>query len=282
MNSLLTRVPMTRVRVFLARVLYRLVRLVVRDDRQVVTRRGVTYELDLSEGIDLSVFVFGNFQGHLSAIERLGFADDAVVIDVGANIGAMSLPFAMLYSRGRVYAFEPTDYAWAKLRRNCELNPLLSTRVESIQSFVGASDDATGLVAYASWRVGRQLDAEAHGVHCGTIKSAEGVGAVTLDRFCREHGVSRVDFVKIDTDGHELSVLEGARQILRECRPTVLFEVGLYVLAELDLDFLDYLALFEELDYVVYDIHGRHEIDASNFTSHIPQQSTTDLLARPR
>ena len=72
MNAMLGRLPWTRLRIAMAKVLYRLVHLVYRQDKRVIERSGISYEVDLSEGIDLAVFLFGNFQRHVSDRDRLG------------------------------------------------------------------------------------------------------------------------------------------------------------------------------------------------------------------
>jgi len=282
MNAVLSRLPLTRLRIAVAGILYRLVHLVYRNDHRVVTRRGIIYELDLREGIDFAVFVSGNFQGHVSDSKHLGLGPDAVVIDVGANCGVVTLQYAKAAPAGKVFAFEPTTYAFTKLQRNLELNPELAKNIVATQLFVSDSTDATDLEAYASWRVSGGSGEPTHRVHGGTTKPTEGIGAVTLDAFCVERGLDRLDLIKIDTDGHELEVLRGAREVLRTYRPVVVFEIGLYLLADRNVDFRDYLRLFDALDYRVFDITGRHELDASNFTAHLPQQSTVDLLARPQ
>ena len=65
-TSLFMKIPMTRVRLAFARLLYSLFHMILREDRQVIRRKGIFYEVDLTEGIDLSLYVFGNFQDYVS------------------------------------------------------------------------------------------------------------------------------------------------------------------------------------------------------------------------
>ena len=92
--------------------------------------------MDLSEGIDLSLFLFGNFQSYVVQNKYFSLEKDAIVFDVGANVGSMSLRFAQGASEGHVYAFEPTDYAFKKLQRNLSLNPKLAERISAVQQFL--------------------------------------------------------------------------------------------------------------------------------------------------
>ncbi len=99
---------MTRVKIFIARILYLLLHTILRKNNRLIRRNNVVYEVDLSEGVDLSLFLFGNFQGHVTNKKYFTLKDDAVIFDVGANIGSMAFRFAQQAPQGRVYAFEPT------------------------------------------------------------------------------------------------------------------------------------------------------------------------------
>lgn len=280
MISWINWLPITKMKLFFGRMLYRVVHLIYRENRRIILRNGITYEVDLSEGIDLSVFLFGKFQGHVSENKHISLPEDAVIIDVGANFGIMALQFAKLAPLGKVYAFEPTHYAFSKLKRNLELNPELAGHITAIQSFVSsASSKETDIRAYSSWKVGGEAKDPKHGVHGGTVKSAEGIGKVSLDDFCEETKIGRLDFIKIDTDGHEYEVLKGGRKVITEFRPIVIFEVGLYVIEEHNIDFSHYMQYFNSLGYKLFNSSNLKEINADNYRKHIPSKGTIDILA---
>jgi methyltransferase FkbM-like protein len=120
-----------------------------------------------------------------------------------------------------------------------------------------------------------------HPVHLGTATSAEGVGTITLDDLAAAHGLARVDLIKIDTDGHELEVLKGAVRILKELRPAVIFEVGIYVMEERGIGFRHYEQLFRPLGYRIVDSKTGREITTANHRGIIPARGTLDALALP-
>jgi FkbM family methyltransferase len=258
------------------------VHLVYRSDIRVVVRNGIKYELDLSEGIDLSVFLFGNFQKHVSQNKVLKLSEDAVIFDIGANCGTMTLPFSRLVPCGKVYSFEPTHYAFSRLQRNLELNPDLAARVTAIQSFVSSdTSEQTQIKAYASWKVGRAVEGAKHQIHQGIVKSTDGVGAISLDDFCGQSDIERLDFMKIDTDGHEFEVLKGARETIGRFCPMIIFEIGMYVMEEWNINFSDYLRFFDELNYSLVDSGSLKAINAGNDDKRIPLKGTIDILAIP-
>ena len=110
----------------------------------------------------------------------------SVVLDVGANVGSYTLLFAMWTGpEGRVFAFEPAPDAREGLRRHLALNDL-ADRVEIVPA---AADDLAG----------QMID----------------VKTTTIDAFCQERNI-RPDVVKIDVEGAEADVLEGARRVLAQ------------------------------------------------------------------
>lgn len=74
MRRLINRLPMTKIKIFLARVLYRLMRLFYHRIESIIVREWIKYEVDLSEGIELSVFLFGSFQKYISLNNRLSLS----------------------------------------------------------------------------------------------------------------------------------------------------------------------------------------------------------------
>lgn len=275
--------PDSRLRIAGARLLYKVATFFVGKSDRIIRRRGVTYEVDLSEGIDLSLFLFGGFQKHIFENNFLRLPSDAFVFDVGANFGAMTTQFAQACPQGKVFAFEPTHYALARLKRNLELNPDLSGRVEVINSFVSKQSKANpSLVAYSSWRVAGRRTGKEHPIHLGTPHSAEGAPVISLDDFCKQRQLQRLDFIKIDTDGHEHEVLLGARETIKRYNPLVLFEVGQYLMAEADIDFSFYSSFFAESAYSLFDTKTNHLVNLENYCKYIPVNATTDLIAVPQ
>src|SRR6188472_259631 len=110
--------PITRIKIFGARFLYKLTTLFVGKEKRVIDRDGIKYEVDLAEGMELSLFLFGRFQGHITNNQFLKIGPDFTIIDIGANVGLMTMQFAKLVPKGSVWSFEPTFYALERLKRN--------------------------------------------------------------------------------------------------------------------------------------------------------------------
>lgn len=185
----------------------------------VATRLGNRWKLDLKEGIDLSIYLMGGFE--LKAIKALSriVKPGMTVLDIGANIGAYTLPLAaMVGDTGRVIAVEPTEWAFNKLKENLSLNPKIMGRVIPQQMMLLGSSDASLVTSrFSSWPLtgDRAGGGGLHPVTLGRSMSTQGAKAMTLDDLLQQLGLSGVDVIKLDVDGSELEVLRGARGFLR-------------------------------------------------------------------
>jgi len=146
-----------------------------------------------------------------------------VCFDVGANGGI----FTLIASRavgaaGRVHAFEAGARQLRLLRQNLALNGVTNASV-----FEGAVSAESGTVRFAIAADGA-FDSMARTAHPGQVVTGwTEVSAVTLDDYMAEHDVRRVDFLKVDVEGAEKLVFEGASRLLRGQRPlTIAFEAS--------------------------------------------------------
>jgi FkbM family methyltransferase len=222
------------------------------SDRTVVARDGITYDLDLAQGIDFAIFLGNIYERQTKSALRKLVSPGSLVLDIGANIGAHTLHLAQLVGPGgRVMAFEPTDFAFRKLGRNLELNPSLAARVDAYHCFLTASDGANVPEAiYSSWPLAKQSGL--HAKHLGREMLTEQAQSRSLDSVLNENGDRKVHLVKLDVDGFECDVLAGATAMLREVRPVFVMELAPYVLEERGASLDQLLSYFLPNGYVFY------------------------------
>lgn len=283
MNIVFRNIPLTRLKIFGAKILFAATSVFVdTKKKRIINRDGINFEVDLTEGIDFSLFLFGDFQSHVYHNKYFKINEEDIIFDIGANVGIMALNFAKLAKNGKVYAFEPTHYALKKLYRNLELNPELAQHIIVTNCFVSAtSKDHPDITAFSSWSLTTRTEKD-HEFHLGTPMSADGVPSITLDDFVSINKIDRIDFIKIDTDGHEYEVFNGAKKSLSKLRPKIIFELGLYVMKEKGFDFGFYCKYFQELNYKLYDSSNLQEITNQNYLDFLPKYGSIDVLAIPQ
>jgi FkbM family methyltransferase len=263
----------TATKIAIAKALHHLVRtgrgIAGRPGKGIFSRRGIVYELDLSEGIDLAIYLGGMFERRTAIALGKLTEPASLVLDIGANIGAHTLTLAKLVGpEGRVMAFEPTDFAFRKLRRNLDLNPGLASRVETHHCFLTDHDGAQVPDAiYSSWPLATGDDL--HAKHLGREMQTVEAQARSLDSVLGERADRRVQLVKLDVDGYECDVLRGATTMLRDMRPVFVMELSPYVLEERGASLDELLSYFIPNNYRFY--HER---------THKPLPSTAKELQR--
>ena len=178
---------------------------------------GGELELRYRERIGLSTLLNGPFEtAEVAALCRVA-APGSTAIDVGANVGVFTVPLAFAVGRdGRVFAFEPAPHTAARLRANVGRNGLAN--VEVFECALGRDAGPMTL------RLGAD---EAYNAIVGLEPdSGPTVQVERLDAVWSRSDGPPVSVLKIDVEGGELGVLEGARGLLEAMRPVVLLEAA--------------------------------------------------------
>jgi FkbM family methyltransferase len=152
---------------------------------------------------------------------RNGIQAGMTVIDVGANAGVYTFSAAQrVGATGLVLAIEPFSQCVAYLNETCRVN-----QFDWVKVCAGAASDRNGnaKLSLSSASELNELISEEEG-QTRDASSFEEVECFTLDSLIEKYGVSRVDFLKIDAEGHELQVLKGCDRILTEFAPIILYE----------------------------------------------------------
>jgi FkbM family methyltransferase len=244
-------------------------------------RQGIHWRLDLTEGIDLSIFLLGAFEPSTVRAYSAVVKPGQTVLDIGANIGAHTLPLAKLVGeRGRVIAFEPTAFAFRKCVANVALNPALATRITLRQTMLVAEDsEPLPAAVCSSWPLVEAPDL--HEQHRGRLKDITGATPATLDQVVRDLQLTQVHFIKLDVDGYEYPVLAGGRGTLRQFQPVIALELAPYIHSEHGHTFEELIVLLRELGYRFSDIATRRPIaaDPSSLRKIIPEGGSINVLA---
>ncbi|MFY8072917.1 MAG: FkbM family methyltransferase [Pirellula sp.] len=126
--------------------------------------------------------------------------------DIGANVGNTATKFASWFPESQIYCFEPISAAFDQLSLRMRNNP------RAICYRLGFSSEAGSFqMTSKGTSTGNCI------IKDGTAKPSvdkESVTISTLDKFTKENSVDRIGFLKIDTEGHDLKVLEGATELL--------------------------------------------------------------------
>jgi FkbM family methyltransferase len=164
--------------------------------------------------IGRSLTQYGEFsQGEVELFQEL-IKPGMLVIDIGANIGTHTVPFAKLVGhKGLVFAYEPQRIVYYCLCANVALNNL--TNVHCLRQAVGNAEGSID-VPELDFRKPNNFG----GLELGKV-SGTPVKLTKLDNL----KLPRLDFIKIDVEGMELDVIKGAESLISKYRPLIYMEV---------------------------------------------------------
>ena len=157
--------------------------------------------------------------------EEVGFVrsyiqPDMQAIDIGANYGMYSLAIAkQLGPEGKLWCFEPTPDTAQALRQSLDANALSENAVV-IEA--GLSNESGSARFYIN------DNAEANSLHNQLLDGKEReitVSLKTLDECRQEYQWPDIDFMKLDAEGEEINILQGAKETLSHCSPLVMYEL---------------------------------------------------------
>lgn len=165
-----------------------------------------------SSFFEWQIFFKGQYGENIVNVIQKYFPKGGVFVDVGANIGLYSLVAAK--TAKEVIAIEPVPAVVERLRKNSELNSFTN-----ISIFHGVASDKEGEKTLYFETI-NPIKSSSVVFYDASNESIQ-VKSFVLDFLLAG---KKVDFIKIDTDGHDRNVIMGAKKIIEEQRPVVIFE----------------------------------------------------------
>jgi FkbM family methyltransferase len=148
----------------------------------------------------------------------------AVCLDVGANVGVVSLAASRWVGpSGHVYAFEPSGREFARLSANIERSQLRN--VTPIRAALSSFSGSAPLRVAAAASGGLNTLGDSFPYEGVEVEQIEEVAVMTLDDFVERHGLPAVAVIKLDIEGSEGEAITGAARLLARDRPALVLEV---------------------------------------------------------
>ncbi len=270
----------TKHKILFAKIIFKIISIVKKKKIIKVKKNGINWELDLSEGIDLSIFIFGKFEYEIiKTISKHKLSKKPIFFDLGANIGVQTLQLTQYFKDSIVHSFEPTNFGFNKLKKNIFLNTKMNERIFPNQTFLTNKKNTLPKKIYASWNLNNKKNV--HKKHYGSFKTTSNANSLKLDDYIIKNRISKIDFIKLDVDGHELDVLKSGYKFLKKKKTPIIFEVAPYLYKEHGYTHNDLINLFKELGYNFYSINNLKKIKNINkFVLSIPDGTSNTLVAK--
>tara|TARA_B100001750_G_scaffold90459_1_gene71507 strand:+ start:5734 stop:6609 length:876 start_codon:yes stop_codon:yes gene_type:complete len=224
------------------------------------------------KGLALSISHYGTYEELESKIMEEKIEMGNIVVDVGANIGLHTLNMARIVGNtGQVFAFEPDPSNFEILKKNVKINNYKNIILE--QKAVGDKHGRTTL--YQSDHPGK------HRIFPQTeqAKSQVQVELTNLDNYFDSDMTDKINFIKIDVEGLEFSVLKGMKNILKNSKKIkILFEFMPENTIEVGFTPIELLNYLTSNDFKLYCMDNKTKklLHVSNNEEIVKLCSTTD------
>lgn len=177
--------------------------------------------LDLNSHFDKSIFFSGLLGKHVESniftflLKNLN--KNSVFFEVGPNSGYFSLLASTIIKTGTIRAFEPAPQPYENFKKSISLNNIKNIKLSNVcvgnrngvaEFYVSFHSDVSGLKE-TPYQKGNKI-----------IKSK----MITLDNYCKENKIRKIDIVKIDTEGAEKNIIFSSGNVIKKFHPKMIIE----------------------------------------------------------
>jgi FkbM family methyltransferase len=247
--------PRKTIPYFVSFIICKLIDFLLGNQKTIKCIDGIKFELDTRDLIDFRLFYFGNNEKHIVNYLKNEIGEkEAVLWDIGINIGSIALPLMQACSNLKICGFEPSPHVFERLSRNVNLNPTSRLKIyqKAISKQVGVVD------FFVSPIIGNS--------GLGSLGSIDdyrynkvSVECLTGDKLIEIEALDPPTFIKIDVEGFEYEVLIGLKNFLSHRNNVkIIYEHEPYRLSSrerIDLMILDFL---RNLGFEIYRLSSRH------------------------
>ena len=199
-----------------------------------------------------------------AVIKYLKNKNPLTILDIGANIGLFSLNIIAELSQAKIYSFEPGPHQFNLFQKTISNNKLLNT----IELSNIALSNKSGIVSFATHD---SKDVSGDGFidtgRAGKSTIIE-VQTTTLDKWWKEKKCPIIDFIKIDTEGAELLILEGGIDLIKSSHPIIFLEIFEGNLVNYPYKAIDVLSFIHKIEYSLFSLENEL-IEKDNLESHL-------------
>ena len=201
-------------------------------------------------GVERSIYYTGTYEKGTLYILKNILKEGDVFVDVGANIGLMSILASQVVSNsGKVFAFEPNPNTLEILKKNIELNEV--SNIEASSYAIGSKIESSKI--YDRWNANR---GSASLIKPDYETTSYDINVIRLTDYFETRG-EKITAIKLDIEGYELEALKGALEILKKMSPMLIIECSD---VRENLGGADKNALFDFIlnanDYNIYKLKG--------------------------
>ncbi|WP_127128442.1 FkbM family methyltransferase [Pseudoflavitalea rhizosphaerae] len=240
-------------------------------------KAGYKMHVDVRSATNNGSFWTGNYDTELITKLCNLFEENWTVLDIGGNIGYYTVPFARKLKQlnGKLLTFEPVSTNFKALNQNIELNDVQGI----VSAYKMALGNEEGTITMNITEEGDSSNAYIANDNITSVRTfrSEQAPMHRLDDFIKSHPIQGCDFIKVDIEGAEIFLFQGAPELLAKYKPVVYGEFNPYFMSRFGFTFLDVWKLFSIHGYECYQQQGK----SPWFKAATPAERTANVLLIP-
>jgi len=173
---------------------------------------------NIKEVIGFELYINGIFEEEFIQLILSKLKPNAVIIDLGANIGSISIPICKLRNDVSVIAVEASSIMYGYLKKNIELNGIINCEILHMAIWVNSESEVPFYLPEEQYGKG-MIDMNKSSGNFELVKT------ISLDDLYNQYQCKKVDFLKVDIEGFEYFAFKGGAHLLKQAdAPDILFE----------------------------------------------------------
>lgn len=222
--------------------------------------KGIQLELDIHDYVSHYLYFGFEDRAHAQLMNLVKKGD--TVLDIGTNYGTTILQLAQqVGAEGRCYGFEPDPTNYRICQQLLSLNNFRTIQVENI-GLGNQKGTFTLVVDTPSNRSGNRIGKQVEGKETTTVQ------VEVLDEWVKKTQLASVQLIKIDVEGFEMKVLEGAENVLESMHPTLFIELDDTNLQEQGNSAKELVAFLEHKNYAIVHAETKESISSQQDFRH--------------
>ena len=210
-----------------------------------------------------------SFDQDLIDIAERYLCPDSNVWDIGANVGVFTFAAASVAHQGSIVSVEADIWLANMLRKTTDFKEYDKSHIAVLPVAISNKNTVASFFVAARGRASNALKIAGGGTQMGGVREKQHVPTLTLDTLLESF--SAPDFIKIDVEGAEQLVLQGATSLISKVRPIFYMEVGRQ-------SFDGIMTIFRDAHYVALDHRGNVVIDSSVFNIFFIPEEKADYM----
>lgn len=182
-----------------------------------------------------------------------------IIFDGGANIGFVTYQFHKRFKNASIYSFEPNPSVFSKLKKSTESNK----NVYVINKGIGNEDLILNFYKNNNTGTSSFLEPnDFHKAHLARKYEKIEIPTISINQFCQQNSIDKIDILKLDIEGFELNALKGCKEMLLENKIDFIYtEVNLIPTYEGQCLIEEVIAFLRKLNYIPYNFYGNNETE---------------------